>query len=358
VLELIRASGLQGFPELVVKLGGDPALLLAEAGIEPAVVGDLEAYIPYQAVAGVIERAATVLASPDFGLRLSTHQGLEIVGPVALIARHATTVGDGLQGLAKYLHVYSPAIGVTIDPLREGEARYTFSILASGLPARAQAEELSLGVALQAFRLLIGQHFRPLRVAVPHAPLSEPARYREFFDADVQFEQDRCGFDLRSDYLTRPVARDDALVRDLATRYLESPAAGSTDSPAAALKALIARTLPTGQCTITAIARDLALHPRTLQRRLAREGTTFEELLDTVRRDQARRYLQETTIPMSQLSALLGYSEQSSLSRACRTWFGAPPRAVRTQGTATSSSSTPRPRRRNPTPTGLAPSQR
>jgi AraC-like DNA-binding protein len=338
MLELIRASALQGFPELVSKLGGDPASLLAEAGIEPAVVGELEAYIPYRAVASVLERAATVLECPDFGLRLSTHQGMEILGPVALIARHATTVGDGLQGLAKYLHVYSPAIGITIHPLRPGEARYTFSILASGLPSRAQAEELSLGVALQALRLLIGQHFRPLRVAIPHAPLSEPARYREFFDADVQFEQDRCGLDLRSDYLTRPVARDDALVRDLATRYLESPAAGSTDTPAAALKALIARTLPTGQCTITAIARDLAVHPRTLQRQLAREGTTFEEILDTVRRDQARRYLQETTMPISQLSALLGYSEQSSLSRACRTWFGASPRAVRRQGSTTSRS--------------------
>jgi len=49
------------------------------------------------------------------------------------------------------------------------------------------------------------------------------------------------------------------------------------------------------------------------------------------RRDQARRYLEETAMPMGQLSALRGYSEQSSLSRACRTWFGASPQAVRTR---------------------------
>jgi AraC-like DNA-binding protein len=164
---------------------------------------------------------------------------------------------------------------------------------------------------------------------MPHTPITEPARYRAFFDADVQFEQDWCGFDLRSDYLQRPVDRDDALVRDLATRYLESPEAASTDSPAAALKAIIARTLPTGHCTLTNIARELAIHPRTLQRQLGHEQTTFEQLVNDIRREQARRYLQETKIPLSQLVVLLGYSEQSSLSRAARTWFGAPPRAVR-----------------------------
>jgi AraC-like DNA-binding protein len=335
MFELIRASALQGFPELVRSLGGDPVSLLAEAGIRPEVVGDLEAYIPYRAVAGVVERSAAVLECSDFGLRLSTHQGLEILGPVALIARHATTVGAGLQGLGRHLHVYSPAIGIAVEPLRPGEARYTFSILASGLSVRAQVEELSLGVAIQVFRLLIGRQFRPLRVAIPHAPVSHPARYREFFEADVQFEQERCGFDLRSDNLARPMTGDDAVVRDLATRYLESPAAASTDIPAAALKVLVQRTLPTGQCNIATIARSLAVHPRTLQRRLAREGVTFEVIVDMVRRDQARRYLEETAMPLGQLSTLLGYSEQSSLSRACRTWFGASPRAVRTRAAST-----------------------
>jgi hypothetical protein len=65
------------------------------------------------------------------------------------------------------------------------------------VPARAQFEELALGVSLRVLRLLIGRHFRPLRVAMTHAPVSNPARYRAFFDADVQFEQDHCGFGRR-----------------------------------------------------------------------------------------------------------------------------------------------------------------
>ena len=332
VLDLIRASALQGFPELVRSLGGDPDQLLATSGISPPLVGDTEAYITFRAVADALERAASTLERPDFGLQLSNHQGLEILGPVALIARNSGTVGEGIQGIAKYLHVYSPAIGITVEPLRAGEARFTYLILANRVPAHAQAVELSLGVALQTCRLLIGAHFRPLRVAIPHAPLSDPSTYRDTFDADVQFEQERSGFDIHSDDLDRPIAHDDQLVRDLAIRYLDSPAAGSTDTPAAALRALILRMLPTGQCTIINIARELAVHPRTLQRRLSQEGATFEQLVDDVRREQARRYLEDTKIPMTQLSALLGYSEQSSLSRACRAWYGTSPRAIRNNG--------------------------
>lgn len=331
VLDLIRASSLQGFPELVRELEGDPDRLLAGVGVDPSIVGDLDAYITYRSVADVVTRAAAELGCDDFGLRLSTRQGLEILGPVALIARHAETVGESVEGIAKYLHVYSPAIAIAIEPLGPGEARYSFSILAARLPSRGQVEELALGVALQAFRLLIGRSFRPLRVALPHAAISKPARYRDFFDADVQFEQDHCGFDLRADQLAQPLARDDPLVHDLAARYLESSAATAPDQPIEALRALIARALPTGQCNIETIARAVALHPRTLQRHLAREGLTFEQIVNTVRRDQARRYLVETTMSMSQLSVLLGYSEQSSLTRACRSWFGASPRAVRTR---------------------------
>jgi AraC-like DNA-binding protein len=329
VLDLIRASALLGFPELVRTLGGHPERLLAQSRIDAETVGDTEAFVSYHAFAEVLHHAAIELDCPDFGLRLSTHQGLEILGPVALIARYATSVGEGLVDVARYLYVYSPAMSISAEPISAKEVRFTLSILATDLPDRIQAEELSLGVSLRALRLLIGERFRPLRVAITHKPLSEPVRYRDFFDADVRFEQPHCGFDLNTDDLHKSAPRNDPVVRELALRYLNEPAASSTGAPVTALRALIARMLPTGNCTITTVAREFAIHPRTLQRQLASEGLTFDQTVDSVRRDQARHYLETTTMPLSQLSAMLGYSEQSSLSRACRNWFGQSPREIR-----------------------------
>ena len=71
------------------------------------------------------------------------------------------------------------------------------------------------------------------------------------------------------------------------------------------------------------------MHPRTLQRRPAGQGTTFDRLLDEVRRESARRYLGDTDMPMGQLAGALGYAERSVLTRSCRRWFGTNPLAMR-----------------------------
>ena len=327
--DLIRASALQGFAGLVSDLGGDPAPLLASARLRPDVVGDVETYIPYHSVAAVLERAAVTLDCPDFGLRLSTRQGIEIFGPVALIARHAATTTDAILGISQHLHIYSPAIAIALEDLDPAHTRFTFTILATRLPACDQANELSLGVALSVLQLLIGTRYHPQRAYLPHAAISPPAVYRRFFGCPVELDSGLCGFDIPTADLARRRAADDPQMRDLATRYLESNATfADTDLPAQ-IRHLITRMLPTGHASMTVIASHLGVHPRTLQRWLAAHSTTFEAILDDVRRERARHYLRRTKLPLSQIALMLGYTEQSTLSRAAQRWFGASPRALR-----------------------------
>jgi AraC-like DNA-binding protein len=80
------------------------------------------------------------------------------------------------------------------------------------------------------------------------------------------------------------------------------------------------------------VARVLDLHPRTLQRRLAEEGTTFGAVLDETRRSAALRWLTTTDVPLGQIAGLVGLSESSALTRCARRWWGAPPRDVRRRG--------------------------
>lgn len=92
------------------------------------------------------------------------------------------------------------------------------------------------------------------------------------------------------------------------------------------------RLLPTGQCSAEAIADQLDMHPRTLQRRLAAEGLRCHDLIERERRAQAARYLAQPGLYLSQIAVLLGYSEQSALNRSCRRWFGMTPRQYRAYG--------------------------
>ena len=87
--------------------------------------------------------------------------------------------------------------------------------------------------------------------------------------------------------------------------------------------------LPTGTVAMNVLAKQFALHPKTFQRRLTAEGTTFGTLVEQARRELADHYLRETDLELTQIARELGYAEQSVLSRSCRRWFGEPPAARR-----------------------------
>lgn len=328
-MSLIRGTSIQGFIELVDELGGDPLELLERAHLTPDVVGDHESFIGYRSVVSLLEIAAEATGAGDFGRRLASRQGLEILGPVGVAARTAPTVGAALEAVEQYMAVYGPAVavGVTVavgQPL----ATFEWRIVPARPPAHPQAAELSLGVSIRVFRLLAGEDFLPTSVQVRHEPLTDRASYTDFFGCPVEFSAPLYGFRFPAGVLLRPLEADSA-VHAVVRNYLATVAVPHESTEVDAVVRLIRRMLPTGALDLDLVAEQLAQHPRTVQRHLAARGTTFADLVDQVRRDEAERYLRDTDMPLGQLSGVLGFSEQSVLSRACRRWFNASPSRVR-----------------------------
>ena len=73
------------------------------------------------------------------------------------------------------------------------------------------------------------------------------------------------------------------------------------------------------------MASTLDISTRTLKRRLAASGTTFQRLRDEIQFDLARQLLRNTTIPTGQIASIVGYSESSAFNRAFRRWAGVSP---------------------------------
>ena len=107
---LLRSTNLWGFVDLVREHGGDPESLLSRHGIRPGVEREDDAFVPVAAFARLLETTAAELALPDLGLRLSHHQGLDILGPIAVIARNCATVREAWTAIARYLYVHSPSL--------------------------------------------------------------------------------------------------------------------------------------------------------------------------------------------------------------------------------------------------------
>jgi AraC-like DNA-binding protein len=80
---------------------------------------------------------------------------------------------------------------------------------------------------------------------------------------------------------------------------------------------------------INALAREFAMSPRTLQRRLAAEGVSYQELREDVRKEAAGRYISESTLAISEVAYLIGYSEPAPFYRAFKRWYGMTPEVFR-----------------------------
>ena len=81
--------------------------------------------------------------------------------------------------------------------------------------------------------------------------------------------------------------------------------------------------------TLKQVAERLEVHPRTLQRRLNEVDSSFQDILETVRKDMAKRYLADHSMSLAEVAFLLGYHDQSSFNRAFKEWTGESPSGFR-----------------------------
>ena len=329
-MSVIRGTALAGFADLVAELGADPVPVLRAAGVNAGDVGEYDRFVSYSGVVQAIEAAAAATGAQDFGRRLALRQGIDILGAVGVAARTSSTVAEAFLVFEKYLAAYSPALEVSIRCLEADPERafFEFRILEERLPAHSQVTELALGVTLQVFRLLWGPGYRPLAVHLPHERLGARADYGRYFGCTPRFAERAAGFTIASVDLAKPLSRDEVTHRALMT-YLEGVITPGAQGVTRPVRDLVRQLLPTGAATVNVVAGQFNLHPKTLQRRLAAEGTTFADLVDGVRRETAERYLRDTDLSLTHLARELGYAEQSVLTRSCQRWFGRAPIAHR-----------------------------
>ncbi len=328
-MSTVRGSSLQGFSELVEELGSDPWGLLGEAGIDPAAVGDGDSLIETRRVLVLMESAARATGAPEFGRRLALRQGIEILGALGIAARSSSTVGAALGAIDQHMASYSPELLARVDPRPEERlASFEWALRTQHTLPHAQTAELGLGVSLRVFRALAGESFTPTAVLLRHGPVGDPAAYADYFGCPVRFNADDHGFLLRREVLDLPVS-DDVAVHQLALRYLAGHTIPVDPGDQTPVTTTIRRLLPTGGLSLEQVAVQLAVHPRSLQRQLAVQGTTYQQLVDDTRREEAVHLLRDTDLPLTHIAHLLGYTEQSVFSRSCTRWFGTSPSRAR-----------------------------
>jgi AraC-like DNA-binding protein len=328
--DAVHADTLRFFPELVRELGGDPATLAADVGV------DLSSAVPtgYRARALLLEHAAAQLRCFDFGLRLAMRQGgNRVFGALGAVMRHAETFGAGLRYVVANSHAHSLAARMRMEhEPAERSALVSHEILVEHLPIKRQlVEQLLLLGQLNALEISGGRAcVRAVRFRF--SAVSPQRTYERYFGCEVRFDQaiDGVVFDTAA-LEARPLQADPARCAE-AVSSIEAQFTRQRPPLRTQVRALIVQLIESHDCSKERVASALHMHPRTLHRRLSDEGTCFEDVKDTVRRDIALGYLRATRLSVQRIAEKVGYAEHSVLTRSCARWFAASPRQVRKSG--------------------------
>lgn len=188
-----------------------------------------------------------------------------------------------------------------------------------------QAEDLAIGVVHRTLSILASDDYSLLRIELPHEPLCSPSVYETYFNVPVKFGCRANAVYVGPGTLNAELPGRNTELHRLATAYLDVQVPTPDGLIATRVETAIRRTLGTDCSNRNSVALAMAMHPRTLHRRLEREGETFDKIRDRVRRERAEYYLCRTNAPLSQVAGIIGYSEQAILSRSCIRWFGQSP---------------------------------
>jgi AraC-like DNA-binding protein len=332
-LAQIRSRALTGYRALVHELGGSPEPLLKAHGLLGADESDGEQMIDLRQVMALYDATAAKLGCPDFALRVSAHHALErLGGPLALVTYNAPTVADSINLASLYMPYFSPNMQYMLAPDEtRGRHRLIHELKLDHCPERRHQIEMSMRVASETLSLLAQSRSAVKYVTMQHAAKMPLALYKRHFAWPVRFEQKENAVVFDSRVLKKPVAGRNPEIQRLAESFLRTVIDDLPRNLAGRVEALINRQLTNPKCTINLIAGQLAMHPRTLQRRLQEDGIRFDTLLDNVRKARAEHYLSQRDMHLITVTQLLGYTRQTSLNQSCLRWFGCSPLQFRRQ---------------------------
>ncbi|MGJ7512053.1 AraC family transcriptional regulator [Variovorax sp. GT1P44] len=329
---MVRSSGLQGYNALTRSLGADPVSLLRRHRIPASSLDVDDALLSLRACLHLLESTAAETGCADFGLRLSQMQDIGVLGPLSVVLSNAPTVRQAWDGAARHMFVHTPGLALDIrehSPLAEDASEMALEIRLARPPAHRQTIDLCLGDLHHITRLLAGEQYHLHAVTLPHTPVAPIGTYERFFGAPVFVAQPRAALHVSRGTLQADLRGANQELRKIAQDFLERNFRDSGQSLSSRVRLALRHMLGMAQGSKGDVAALLAVHPRTLQRHLGAEGTTFEQLREEVHKEAALRYLRETDLPLGQLADILGFSEQSAMTRSCRRWFGLPPSALR-----------------------------
>ena len=311
----------------------DAKAVLRRAGQPPRLFDGDGSWISVDAFYDLFDATEAEAGSPDVAIRAGVVTSAELFDPAYFAAICSPDLTTALTRLGEHMQLIGPF-------LLDVEVTAVETTAAYRCRQRPDVARL-LGLSQLAFMVALARRATrheivPRRVTVI-GPTDDLDGCAEFFGCEVRsgdvFEVSFDAIDASRPFLTRNDEMWETFQPGLRRRAAE---AGEYRSVRDEVEEALFELLPSGRAAMSDVASELGIGGRTLQRRLAAEGTSWLDVLNSTRERLARHYFESTQLNATEVSFLLGFTDPNSLFRAFHRWTGTTPESWRAEFRSTS----------------------
>jgi AraC-like DNA-binding protein len=323
VTQASRFSLQRGWKLMLSDIGLNPTDVLTLAGLPADLFAQQDASLSpaeYYRLRRGLEQA---VGSDELPLKIGQHISVEAFDPPIFASLCSPNLNTALQRLREFKKLIGP-LTLMLD-INTRQTLVTLDCYGNDEPIPRSLGVAELVFITQLARLATRQRIVPLEVRLVQLP-DDLEPYREYFGVAPRIGKAiRISFSAQD--ALRPFLTEDAGMWDFFEAGLKKRLA-HLDTGASAtqrVRSMLLEMLPSGQSTIEETASRLATSKRSLQRRLSDELSSYQEVLDTTRRELAQHYLARSSISPKEIAYLLGFHEGNSFIRSFKRWTGKTP---------------------------------
>jgi AraC-like DNA-binding protein len=314
---------------LVELHGIDPQRFMRELGVAPETFRDVTARLPSHLGDAAFEKASVQISDPAFALRAAQCWHPSNLGTMGYAWLSSRTLHTGLKRMERFARIIGGRMTYRCVEEPDG-LRFVFDHGRGDATIGYAITDFSLSILIDMCRTNFGSKLNAAAVSLRRPIPAKPQPWQEFFGCAIQFGAAEDSFLLDLDMADTPLpSANIPLANTFDAILTEQMASFFKDDIVSRCKAYLLRELTSGLPTANEVASALGLSQRSLQRKLREIGLTYQNVLDETRHELARRYLDDPGKSVTEITFLLGFSEQSAFTRAFRRWSGMAPTSYR-----------------------------
>ncbi len=322
----VQSVALAGAAELLESYGQDPTAIARQAGLPVKGLYSLQQTLEGREIAAFFELAARVCHNRYFGIELAHQQGgLQLMGAVWLLMRSAPTVGDALECLADNFMLHTDITSISLKP-ETGGTSICYETLEENMDDEVQIIEHGLALVCIELRARLGLGWQPKFAQLRHSAPYNLTPLKHALGQELYFNQDQHAIFIEDADLRRTYTTNNKNTHSLIGNQVKQQVEGLDAQLLVKTEVLIRTLLSSHRCQLGDVADELGISSRSLQRQLMQQKLSFQQLVDKVKLDLAKKYLLHSQLSVGSVAERLQYSETAAFTRFFKRMTGLTPR--------------------------------